>query len=72
MSLMALELEGGIRRANPPVFCRHLRLHNNPISGRTTAWFCPPEWGLPFDWFPGHKGFRRIWRGHVNDDTVDG
>ena len=46
MSLIAIALESGVRRANPAVFCLRgdgagLRLHHNPYAGphgRTEAW----------------------------------
>lgn len=50
MSLMAIELQAGIRRANPPVFCLRdprnrpgvrgvgLRLHNGRMDGRVVVW----------------------------------
>ena len=42
MFLIALELEAGIRRGNPPIFCRKgkggLRLHNGRFDGRIEVW----------------------------------
>ena len=48
MSLIALEIAAGVRRANPPVFCfdekgNGLRLHNGLTSGRILAWSVGPD-----------------------------